>query len=358
MTQNPYEKLKANAFWRSGVAEPGLNNLAALHIPKFPLTKRQTILTLGSCFAQHIGRALQRNAFQWKDAEPVPGPEQTKREYGYGLFSFRVGNVYTFRMLRQWLSWALVDETLPEEIWEKNGRFFDPLRPNIEPEGFSKTSELVDARLVTKSAMKRAFAEADIFVFTLGLTECWVNAKSDFEYAACPGTIAGHFNPQDHHFVNQNYTMISEDLDFVIRLLKDINPDLKIILTVSPVPLTATASGQHVLVATTYSKSVLRAVAGDASQRWQHVDYFPSYEIVTAPAYEGRFFAANKRSVLEEGVSFVMKHFFKSYARRHQYVGPVPNIETATHFEPDQTADQDIVCEEEILAAFGPETAK
>ena len=39
-------------------------------------------------------------------------------------------------------------------------------------------------------------------------------------------------------------------------------PKLRILLTVSPVPLTATAGDDHVLLATTYSKSVLRAGRG------------------------------------------------------------------------------------------------
>ena len=37
----------------------------------------------------------------------------------------------------------------------------------------------------------------------------------------------------------------------------------KCIISVSPVPLIATATNQHALVANTYSKSVLRAAAGE-----------------------------------------------------------------------------------------------
>ena len=45
-------------------------------------------------------------------------------------------------------------------------------------------------------------------------------------------------------------------------LLRDYNENMRFILTVSPVPLVATAGSEHVLAATLYSKSVLRAVAG------------------------------------------------------------------------------------------------
>src|SRR3546814_18373073 len=46
-----------------------------------------------------------------------------------------------------------------------------------------------------------------------------------------------------------------------LKRLKAINPRVKVVLTVSPVPLIATYEPAHVLCATTYSKSVLRVAA-------------------------------------------------------------------------------------------------
>ena len=96
-----------------------------------------------------------------------------------------------------------------------------------------------------------------------------------------------------------------------IREIRILNPEIKILLTVSPVPLTATATGHHVLLATQYSKSVLRAVAGDLSEMAKDIDYFPSYEIIAAPPTRAQFFAPNMRSVAPEGVALVMEHFFR-----------------------------------------------
>jgi hypothetical protein len=92
--------------------------------------------------------------------------------------------------------------------------------------------------------------------------------------------------------------------------MKTINPKLKIILTVSPVPLTATNSGKHVLIATMQSKSILRAVAGQLSDEYSYIDYFPSYEIINSAVFKGVFFEPNQRNVNPHGVSFVMDHFF------------------------------------------------
>ena len=83
-------------------------------------------------------------------------------------------------------------------------------------------------------------------------------------------------------------------------------------LTVSPVPLMATAEPEaHVLSATTYSKSVLRVAAEVLRKQFDHVHSFPSYEIITGNFNRGRYYAEDLRSVTEEGVSHVMRLFLQ-----------------------------------------------
>ena len=91
------------------------------------------------------------------------------------------------------------------------------------------------------------------------------------------------------------------------------NPDLRFLVTVSPVPLTATATDEHVLVATTYSKSVLRSVAGALAMEFADIDYVPSYEIIASPWSKGAFYESNLRTVTAEGVSSVMRVFFAEH---------------------------------------------
>ena len=119
----------------------------------------------------------------------------------------------------------------------------------------------------------------------------------------------------------------------------------KIILTVSPVPLTATASGCHVLTSTVYSKSTLRAIAGLWSDK-PFVDYFPSYELVTNPRMHSTLFADNLRSVRDETVEIVMKHFFKE----HPVVQGEEGSSTSSRLS--VTSEEDIQCEEALIEAF------
>ena len=124
------------------------------------------------------------------------------------------------------------------------------------------------------------------------------------------------------------------------------------LLTVSPVPLTATASGAHVLAATTYSKAVLRAVAGDFAAAHDDVDYFPSYELVTTWAQTERAFADNLRSVRPEMVARVMSVFLAAHGLEEtKAVTPSAHAAKARAEDDEEGADA-LVCEEALLDAM------
>ena len=91
------------------------------------------------------------------------------------------------------------------------------------------------------------------------------------------------------------------------------NPGVRVLLTVSPVPLIATFEDRHVLVSTTYSKSVLRVAAQAACDGSDRVDYFPSYEIITGSPTGGMYFEEDSREVNSIGVAHAMRSFVAAY---------------------------------------------
>lgn len=344
----PYSDLPPENFWRTAVTEPGPFGMQNLVQAKFKISPTDQIVTLGSCFSQRLSEALRDREFSYMDAEPAPpmmAPETAKR-FSYGIFSVRTGNIYTAAMLRQWISWAFSDAP-PPEIWHEDGRVQDACRPEIEPGGFATEEELTESWTRTMTAIVKAFTQADVFVFTMGLTEAWQNTDTGLVYPACPGTVAGQFDPDHHKMVNFEYESVRADLDWVIGKLREVNPSLRIILTVSPVPLTATAEpNTHAMVANTYTKSLLRTVAGSVSRAHGHVDYFPGYEMVVSPPMRGVFYAPNMRSVDMFGVRYVMDMFVKNYA-----------IQEMPHALPDTTPDgdaedADLVCADMILEYY------
>lgn len=353
-TNNPYSSLPSKAFWRSAVAQKSLFDIKQLWDPKFKILPKHKVATYGSCFAQHIGNALAERGFRWLRTEvpPVTVPLETAKNYGYNIFSSRTANIYTTSLLHQWVKWASGEES-PNLVWQHDHRYFDPFRPKIEPAGFSSEEEVLRLRHYTIEKFKKSIVEANFFVFTLGLTESWFD-KDGFEYPMCPGTVAGEFDATRHQFVNQSFNFIKDNLLSAISLMRKMNPKLRFILTVSPVPLTATASGKHVLTATMHSKSLLRAVAATVSETKHYIDYFPSYEIINSPAFKGVFFEPNMRSVNPAGVNFVMNSFFQGLEEKFGAVQTTTMKKNkAIHDQNSDAEEIDQHCEEALLEAFG-----
>lgn len=366
---HPYQNLAEKHFWAPAVGRRNMFDIEGLWDPKFPVRKEHKVVTFGSCFAQHIGRALASRGFNWLNTEPAPVglSEDNARKYNYGVFSSRTGNIYTASLLKQWVGWATGEAAVPDEVWVRDGRYYDPFRPNIEPDGFASEAELVLSRERAIEAFRKALTSADVFVFTLGLTESWFNQPAGYEYPMCPGTVAGEFDADTHSFLNQPYPFVRQALLETIKKIRRLNPDVTVLLTVSPVPLTATRSGKHVLVATMESKSILRAVAGQVAEQFPFVDYFPSYEIINAAPFRGTFFEANQRSVSKAGVDHVMNSFFNCLAakfpaevaaddaarsaRGHDRMAR--QLRLKERLKAEKSKSDDVVCEEELLSAFG-----
>jgi hypothetical protein len=283
------------------------------------------------------------------DVEPPPPglPEKLHQKFGFSMYSARYGNIYTVRQLLQLAQEAAGEWTPYDCIWEKDGKFYDALRPAVEPDGLESPEEVIEHRRLHIAQVKELFEGLDFFIFTLGLTEMWVHKDSGTVYPTVPGAVAGTFDEQIIEFQNPRFGLINKDFDAFVQTLKRIRGGrgFKIILTVSPVPLTATASGRHVLASTVYSKSILRSIAGLWSEK-SFVDYFPSFEIVTNPRLHSTSFSENLRSVRDESVQMVMHHFFAEH----------PPIKATLIAKSDQHKQVDLAsniqCEEALMEAF------
>jgi hypothetical protein len=374
--KTPYSDLPPNAFWKTGVAQQSMLSPKGIYRKKFPILKDSRVVTAGSCFAQHISRYLRNSGVQVVNTEPPPSyivpsfqvnveeglppaqfPLDLRSRYGYGIYSARFGNIYTMRQLLQLAQEAFGMDVPREIVWERNGSYFDALRPNVEPHGLTSPEEVTIHREHHIHQVREMFLQADIFIFTLGLTEAWVHKQFGTVYPTVPGLIAGEFSSDKYEFKNFTFTEILNDFNEFKQLLhskQDTASRAKILLTVSPVPLTATYTGNHVLCATTYSKSVLRSVAGEIAQEDPDVDYFPSFEIINNCWSRAIFYENNMRSISKEGVDAAMNIFLCEH-------GLIPvTEEQKVHFKSmskhtgsgDYGQFDDIVCEEVLVEGF------
>lgn len=353
MTNHPYGGLPDHAFWRRAVAKLSPSEIDPIAGEFMKLDRTDRVATAGSCFAQHIARHLKTSGFNFMVTEsPHPlVPRAAAERFGYGIFTARYGNIYTALQLLQLFDRAYGRFVPNEDVWDgdKSGSAVDPFRPTIQPGGFASADELRADRRQHLARVREMFETVDVFIFTLGLTESWLSRSDGAALPLCPGVSGGRFDVDQYEFRNFRTAEVRSHLAEFIGRLAGVNPDARIIVTVSPVPLAATASGNHVLPATIYSKSVLRAAAQEIAEDFPHVHYFPSYEIITGPQSRGRYLADDLRNVTEEGVAHVMSVFLRHSAGTEMRLGP-----NSTQAGDDEFVEQvkqwvEAMCDEAML---------
>ena len=305
MARHPYRDLPDRSFWGRSVARDF--DPAAILTADGPLLRRgERLASMGSCFASNIVPHIEAAGYDYVRTEaPHPQFAHLPENLGYRNFSAAYGNVYTVRQMLQLVRRSTGRFAPVEDRWHEDGVVLDPFRPGLAYPAVSDAEfdAITGAHL---EATRNALAQADVMVLTLGLTETWESADDGAAFPTCPGTVAGTFDPQRHRFRNLTVAENVDDLRAVVAEIREIRPAARFIVTVSPVPLVATAAGGHVLEATTYSKSVLRVAAGEVAASEAGVTYFPAYEIVTGPQAPESYFEADRRSVSQEAVGAVM----------------------------------------------------
>jgi hypothetical protein len=356
MNDNPYAGLPTSRFWRRAIGDQLPSAVDPVVHPCFVLQPEHLVATAGSCFAQHISRALTARGFGFFVTETAPeglAPELV-RARNFNVFTARYGNIYTTRQLLQLFDRAFGAFKPVEDVWGRpDGRFVDPFRPNIEPDGFATPEELRAERARHFASIRRMFQELDVFVFTLGLTEAWCSRRDGAIFPVAPGVAGGHYESALHKFVNLEVEDVVADFTAFLNKLREINFKCRILLTVSPVPLIATYEDRHVLVSTTYSKSVLRVAADKLCRMANAVDYFPSYEIITGNFSGGRYFDADLRTVNELGIDHAMRVFLTHYTGA---TGPgvTPDVASLDARRKDVERALSVICDEEAIDKLSP----
>ena len=340
---NPYATKPPEAFWKPGIAERAPNDIAPIPAKRFLLTAQDSIATAGSCFAQNVAKHLKaRGGARFLEAEPIAADQP--------VFSALFGNIYTARQLTQIAEEAQGARRPHDIAWKRaDGRFVDALRPTMFADGFADEAAARAARTKHLAAVRSLFCECTVFIFTLGLTEAWRSKRDGTVYPLAPGVIADPAAPDEFEFHNFGYEEVRDDLEQFIARLKAINPAARFLLTVSPVPLTATYTGEHVLVATTHSKSILRAAASALTAKHDHVFYFPAYEIITGNFSRARYYDDNLRTITPAGVAHVMRVFEQTYGLGSEEARPT---HAANRLFSDKNTD--VICDEpEIVKSLG-----
>ena len=348
----PYHSISDEQKWPSAAPWADFSvpiNPHVNQIPKFSLDNQLKIVSAGSCFAQRISHSLQANNFNYLFTEHAPPflPRNISQSYNYGVFSARFGNIYTARQLLQLVERCTGNFSPILKSWStKDDTYIDPFRPRIQPDGFATEDELILDQQLHLEKVKDMFEAADVFIFTLGLTESWIDSRDGAVLPSCPGRGFGQYDPSIYKFHNMLYNEILNDLRLSVMKIRELNSDIKFIMTISPVPLAASMVNNHICLSNTYSKSVLRAAVGELVHEDEDVEYFGSYEILTHCFRNHLYWKDDMRSIKDSGLKAVFNSFYKYFASDFSDPILVPSEESVANTRTFPVIDCD---EDELL---------
>lgn len=311
--------LAANQADRSLACHRIWAELPELHVqPKFQVSRSDAVFAMGSCFAREVEDALADQGFSVPTrCDPIF--EQPPLQHDDKLTPGARPRAY----LNRYNSMSMLDEfrhLLGEAPELEAGLLTYPLDRGAAAD-LHYTQSLRQVDQATTLARRQRVREhlgpllrdSRLFVLTLGMAECWYDAKAGHYLNNTPGprVLAAYGDQLSVHLTRfEQHLAALRELHALLS--RTHGEHFRIVVTVSPVPLERTFLAQDVVVTNNYSKSMLRAVAQEFAAAHANVDYFPSYELVTY-ANPQTSWAWDHRHVNAALVAHIMALFARHY---------------------------------------------
>ncbi len=231
------------------------------------ITPDTRISVVGSCFAVRFKKWLVEHGYNFCQFEDGPMAN---------MGSVRCGPIFNTGSLRQLMEWACEGFDADERYWPVDEWLFDPYRKAIcWPDEASAEAE----RAAHFDAVRRMLRDSEVLIVTLGLSEVWRNRRDGCVFHLMPPPEI--HDPDRHEHALLTVAENVDNLERIYGILRTANPGLRLVVTLSPVPLLATYLDRHAVVSDTVSKAVLRVAIDTFCRSHPDVIYFPSYEIAT-----------------------------------------------------------------------------
>jgi len=159
------------------------------------------------------------------------------------------------------------------------------------------------------ATVRHLLSDADVCIVTFGLSEVWYELETGVVLRHAPR----EWDPNRYAFRVCSVAETTGRIADILRLIREINPRVNIVLTLSPVPLTATFRPIPAIVADSASKAILRAALDEVLRDSEDggVYYFPAYEIATRYFMEP--YQPDNRHVTMEVIDAIMNSFYDVY---------------------------------------------
>ncbi|MEZ0609146.1 GSCFA domain-containing protein [Fibrella sp. WM1] len=231
---------------------------------KLPVSLQLTdrIVTVGSCFAEVMGQRLA--------------------DHKLNVLVNPLGTLFSPASISQVLTLALTEQApAPEGYVQRDGLWFHyDFHSSLWATSQEALAALLHERL---QQVGHALRQANWLLLTLGSAVVYRHRETGRVVANChkmPGTLFEKYLCQIDH--------VRDDLTRLLRLVRRQNPQLQIVLTVSPV--------RHVrdgLALNGASKALLRTLCAELPVWHPQTHYFPAYELVQDDLRDYRFYEAD-----------------------------------------------------------------
>ncbi len=239
---------------------------------------RDAILTMGSCFADHIAQRLKESYFS--------------------VLQNPFGTLYNPLSIAQALAIILDNREFSED-----DLFFyqDEWHSFWHHSSFSGSNKIRVLQTINEQIRMahRFLPEAQWLFLTFGTAFVYYHLPENRLVANC------HKLPEKQ-FVRKpvNVETIVQEVSHILSKIRQINPDLKILCTVSPI--------RHLrdgLVQNQQSKATLLLAVHELIRQNKNIFYFPAYEIMMDDLRDYRFYAANLTHPNEQAIQYLWEKF-------------------------------------------------
>lgn len=250
------------------------------------LSPKRPVLLAGSCFSDNIGAMMQRAGWP-ASANPC------------GVIYNPVSMALLFRLAlampairREIVASAL---TSREDKWAS---WFMGKRAVADT-----AEQCADLACEAIDTLQQGIEQADAIILTFGTSDVWLLAGTDRAVGNCHKHPAAEFDRR-----RVSVEEIVEVWKEIIAAVRERNPEVKFILTVSPRRYLSEGFAEN-----TRQKAVLILACERLCREVENTDYFPAYEILNDDLRDYRFYSADLLHPSEQAVEYIWEKFTEAY---------------------------------------------
>ncbi|WNJ21090.1 GSCFA domain-containing protein [Pontibacter sp. G13] len=258
----------------------------SLEASKLQISHQTPVVSMGSCFADSMGKRL--------GLAKVPTTVNP------------LGIAYNPLSISRLLQLAMEPDQLPEAQYSEQARMwhsFDLHSSFNHPEKEVFIQRMQTAFQRTHTALR----EAKVLMLTFGTAMVWRRFDNHDVVTNCHKYPAAFFN---RDLLEPN--LISDALYKLVKQIQGFNPDLQILLTVSPV--------RHIkdtIKMNSVSKAILRLECHRAELSFPNVHYFPAFEIMMDDLRDYRFYQDDLIHPTEFAQNYIWEKFLDCHVDSH-----------------------------------------